>query len=205
MKTVKDYYNKTATGFSDEILKEKKESEILKKFYNCFSLVQTKNPRILDVGSGAGYDSEILADLGARVIGIDISEKLVEIAKGRVKKAKFVVGDVTQNLDALGSFDGIVCLATLIHVDVQKMKQTFDNFASILKKGGLLLVSSHEGIGKSVEKSLANIDGEEYSKDFNNYSVQELCNFAHPAFRLADTWKFNDFDEGWRYYVFLKN
>ena len=57
MKTVTDFYNKTATGFSDEFLKERKESKILKKFYNCFSLAGTKNPRILDIGSGVGYKS----------------------------------------------------------------------------------------------------------------------------------------------------
>lgn len=205
MKTVADFYNKTATGFSDEFLKDRKESEILKKFYNCFFLAGTKEPRILDIGSGVGYDSKILSDLGARVMGIDISEKSVEIAKNKVKNAKFVVGDITKNMDALGSFDGISCLATLIHIDIKDMKQTFDNMASILKKDGLLLVSSHDGVGKNIEKSLAYIDGEDYHKDFNNYSVQELCNFAHPKFRLADTWKFDDFNEGWRYYIFIKN
>ena len=35
MKNVADYYNKTATGWSDEWLKEKKQSAILEKFYNC--------------------------------------------------------------------------------------------------------------------------------------------------------------------------
>ena len=205
MKTVTDFYNKTATGFSDEFLKERKESKILKKFYNCFSLAGTKNPRILDIGSGVGYDSKILSDLGARVMGINISEKSVEIAKNKVTNAKFVVGDRTKSMDALGSFDGISCLATLIHIDVKDMKQTFDNMANILKKGGLLLISSHDGFGKSIERSYVNIDGENYDKDFNNYSVQELCNFAHPKFRLADTWKFDDFNDGWRYYVFMKN
>ena len=205
MKTVTDYYNKTATGFSEEFLKDRKESEILKKFYNCFAHAGTKNPRILDIGCGVGYDSKILYDLGARVMGIDISEKSIEIAKSKVKDAKFVVGDITKSMDALGSFDGISCLATLIHIDISDMKQTFDNMASILKKGGLLLVSSFDGIGKNFEKSLVSIDGEEYDKDFNNYNVQELCQFAHPKFRLADTWKFDDFKDGWRYYIFMKN
>ena len=204
MKTVADFYNKTATGWSDEFLREKKESEILKKFYRCFYLANTKNPRILDTGCGAGYDAKILETLGARVLGIDISEKLVSIAKNKVKSCRFVVGNITEDMSALGSFDGITCLATLIHIDIQKMKQTFDNFAAVLKKGGLLLVSSHDGVGKDFEKSYVKIDGEDYDKDFNNYSVQELCNFAYPKFKLVDTWKFGDFEDGWRYYIFMR-
>lgn len=204
VKTVEDFYNKTATGFSEEFLKDRKESEILKKFYKCFSLGGTSKPRILDVGCGAGYDSKVLCSLGAKVMGIDISENLIQIAKIHVPNCRFVVGDITESMTALGSFDGISCLATLVHVDVQKMKTTFDNFAEILRPSGLLLVSSLEGAEKNIEKSLVQIDGEQYDKDYNSYSVWQLCNFAHPKFKLVDTWKFGDFNEGWRYYVFMK-
>ena len=81
MKTVADFYNKTATGWSDEWYKEKKQNEILGKFYNCYAQAGTKHPRILDLGCGAGYDSKILSRMGARVVGLDISQKLVKIAK----------------------------------------------------------------------------------------------------------------------------
>ncbi len=204
MKGVADFYNKTATEWSDEILKEKKESEILKKFYSCFSLAGTKAPRILDMGCGAGYDSRILASLGANVIGIDLSENLVNIAKNKIKNVRFVVGDITESLTALGRFDGISCLATLTYVDVQKMKQTFFNIGQVLKRGGLLLVSSHDGDGNDLKECFVKIDGEEYDKNFNNYTAEELCGFAYPQFKLVDTWKFKDFDEGWRYYIFIK-
>lgn len=204
MKGVKDYYNKTAGEWSDKLLKEKKESEILKKFYECFSLAKTKSPRILDMGSGAGYDSQILCSYGARVMGIDVSEKLVEIAKNKVKNAKFVVGDITEDLKSLGIFDGVVCLATLTFVEIQNLRQTFFNISQVLKKGGLLLVSSHEGVGKDLKESYIQIDGEDYDKNFNNYSAEELCGCAFPEFKLIDTWKFADFEEGWRYYVFIK-
>ena len=81
MKTVADFYNKTATGWSDEWFKEKKQSMILEKFYSCFAAGGTKHPRLLDLGSGAGYDAKIISRMGARVVGVDLSEKLVNIAK----------------------------------------------------------------------------------------------------------------------------
>ena len=76
--------------------------------------------------------------------------------------------------------------------------------AKALKKGGLILISSYDGTGKNYEKSYAKLDGEIYDKDFNNYNASELCAFAYPNLKLVDTWKFDDFAEGWRYYVFMK-
>ena len=204
MRTVADYYNKTATGWSDEWYREKKQSLILEKFYNCYSAVGTKHPKILDLGCGAGYDAKIMSKMGARVVGIDFSEKLINIAKDQVGSCKFFVGNITDPFDKLGVFDGILCLATIMHVDIQKMHKTFQNMAKALKKGGLILISSYDGTGKNYEKSYAKLDGEIYDKDFNNYNASELCAFAYPNLKLVDTWKFDDFTEGWRYYVFMK-
>lgn len=204
MKTVTDFYNKTATGWSEEFLKDKKQSEILKKFFDCFAYGGTPRPKILDLGSGAGYDAKILSNFGAKVVGVDISEKLVDIANQNVPECKFFVGDIADSMTKLGRFDGVVCLATIIHIDIQKMKQTLKNMADVLKKGGLLLISSCDGIGKSAEKSYVSIDGDAYDRDFNNYNASELCAFAYPTLKLVDTWKFGDFKDGWRYYVFMK-
>lgn len=204
MKTVTDFYNKTATGWSDEWFKEKKQSMVLEKFYGCFAGGGTNHPKILDLGCGAGYDAKVMSRKGARVVGVDISEKLVNIAKKEVPACKFFVGDITEPLDRLGRFDGVVCLATIMHVDIQKMRKTFENMSNVLRKGGLLLVSSYDGVGKNYEKSYVSIDGVTYDKSISNYSASELCAFAYPSLKLVDTWRFDDFLEGWRYYVFMK-
>ena len=204
MKGVTDYYNKTATGWSDEWYKEKKQSMILERFYNCFNQVGFAHPRILDLGCGAGYDAKVLAKMGARVTGIDLSEKLIKIAKEQVSSCKFFVGSMTDPFDKLGAFDGILCLATIMHVNIQSMHKTFENMAKALKKGGLVLISAYDGTGKNYEKSYAQLDGDTYDKQFNNYNASELCAFAYPKLKLVDTWKFDDFAEGWRYYVFMK-
>ena len=136
MKTVADYYNKTATGWSDEWFNEKKQSLILEKFYNCYAEVGTSRPKILDLGCGAGYDAKVLSKMGARVVGIDFSEKLVSIAKDQVANCKFFVGNITDPFDKLGTFDGILCLATIMHIDVQKMHKTFENMGNTLSRNG---------------------------------------------------------------------
>ena len=84
------------------------------------------------------------------------------------------------------------------------MKKTFDNIAEVLKRGGLFLLSVCDGTGKNAKKSYVKIDGVSYDKDFNNYNASELCAFAYPKLKLVDTWRFDDFLDGWRYYVFMK-
>ena len=45
-----------------------------------------KNVKILDIGCGGGLLCEPLSKLGARVVGIDASEKNIKIAKTHAKK-----------------------------------------------------------------------------------------------------------------------
>lgn len=204
MKNAIEYYDKTAS-WSDEWLNEKLKTGVVNKFYECFSTAGTVRPRLLDIGCGVGYDSKIMTDLGAKMVGIDLSENQIKIAKEHVKGAKFFVGDIGDKLTSLGKFDGIMCLASIIHVGAIEMRGVLSNMAKALKKGGLLLVSSLDGEGKNYAKSLTSFNGETYDKNFNNYSAAELCSYAYPDLKLVDTWLVDgEYDDGWRYYVFMK-
>lgn len=74
--------------------------------------------RILDAGCGTGAFSIEAARRGAQVVGIDLSPKLVALARHRAPKLfadrlDFRVGDL---LDAsLGGFDHVVAMDVLIH------------------------------------------------------------------------------------------
>lgn len=61
--------------------------------------------RVLDVGSGSGYFCQLATEAGARVTGIDAAASLVEIAKERVPKGEFHVGDLQFLPFADDSFD----------------------------------------------------------------------------------------------------
>ncbi len=49
---------------------------------------------VVDLGCGSGLWAKELAEAGYRVLGIDISESMVEIARGRVPDAEFRVGSL---------------------------------------------------------------------------------------------------------------
>ena len=204
MKNVKEYYDNSATMWSEKYIDEKPDKEVLIKFIKCFIDGGTVAPKILDLGCGNGFNSKMLIEFGAKVVGIDISEKQIEIAKKNITGAKFFVGDMIDSFEKLGKFDGVLCLASIMHINIEDMKTVFENIANSLYEGGLLLLSAFDGVGKNIEKSLVKFSGENYDQNFNNYNAETIASFAFPRLKLVDTWKFDDFNEGWRYYIFQK-
>jgi len=81
---------------------------------------QLLGQRILDAGCGTGALAQELAARGARVLAIDLSPTLVELARQRSSAAgassiEFRSGDMSD--PALGEFDHVVAMDSLIHYD----------------------------------------------------------------------------------------
>ncbi|PZR52421.1 class I SAM-dependent methyltransferase [Xylanimonas oleitrophica] len=72
--------------------------------------------RILEVGCGAGWFVDQLVEYGT-VTGVDLSPTVLERARERVPQATFFTGDVLDVDLPLGSFDVIVGLEVLSHVE----------------------------------------------------------------------------------------
>jgi len=84
--------------------------EIWKDF---LSEVFEERRRILDVGTGTGFISLILAELGHEVVGIDLSKGMLEVAREKAKKfgldVEFRIGDAENLPFEDESFDAVVC------------------------------------------------------------------------------------------------
>jgi magnesium-protoporphyrin O-methyltransferase len=81
---------------------------------------QLAGRRILDAGCGTGALAQELAGRGARVLAIDLSPTLVELARQRSSAAgaaciEFRSGDMSD--PALGEFDHVVAMDSLIHYE----------------------------------------------------------------------------------------
>jgi SAM-dependent methyltransferase len=94
---------------------------------------------VLDYGCGTGDNSVLLANHGARVIGVDISPDLVELARKRLElhgfkeMVEFQVGSAHELPLADESIDVVFGMAILHHLDLSlSSKEVF----RVLKKGG---------------------------------------------------------------------
>ncbi|XP_024919003.1 phosphoethanolamine methyltransferase isoform X2 [Cynoglossus semilaevis] len=103
--------------------------------------------KVLDVGCGiGGGDFYMAKTFGVKVLGLDLSENMVEIAMERALKenlpsVQFEVADATKRTFPEGSFDVIYSRDTILHID-DKLA-LFQRFHSWLKPGGKLLISDY--------------------------------------------------------------
>jgi ubiquinone/menaquinone biosynthesis C-methylase UbiE len=97
---------------------------------------------VLDVGCGTGIPfTRALVDSGFQVVGIDISQKMLDLAKKHVPEATFEIRDMRALEFEDDSFDGIVSAYAVFHIPRTEHFSLFQDFHRILKKGGFLLFS----------------------------------------------------------------
>ena len=70
--------------------------------------------RVVDLGCGSGVFTDVLQRRGYRCCGVDLSPKLIELARDKFRDIEFVEGDVERLPFADASFDGVL-LSGLVH------------------------------------------------------------------------------------------
>src|SRR3989338_637976 len=138
---------------------------------------------VLDVGCGGGTKYAYLVKKGLRVVGIDFSEKMIEIAKREVPEGTFLVldlGDVDK-LDYL--FDGIFMQAALLHVPKKEVIGKLEKLTKKLKVGGYLYVGVKERKPEGVEEEIKTEDdyGYPYERFFSYFTTDEVESYLRKA------------------------
>lgn len=195
MKDCKDFYNDSAQLWADNWYENNSLLPYLKALINY---TNKKHPKILDLGCGAGYESMRLNSLGADVIGIDFSEKELEIAKNRNPNVKFFERDILQSYKDLGKFDGIACIGVIVHFKGAKLKKIFKNMCEVLNKDGVLLLVFKEGKGYH---STSVYNGQEYERNFVYHTKENLISVMNDEFYFVEDLISND---DWKYFIFKK-
>jgi 2-polyprenyl-3-methyl-5-hydroxy-6-metoxy-1,4-benzoquinol methylase len=101
---------------------------------------------ILDAGCGEGGYSRIFAAAGAKVTGVDFSERMIlaaqEYEKLKPLGIRYAVGDLVDLGVKPSTFDGVVCIMTLMAI--QDLRHATAEIARVLRpKGRVFLVINH--------------------------------------------------------------
>jgi 2-polyprenyl-3-methyl-5-hydroxy-6-metoxy-1,4-benzoquinol methylase len=102
--------------------------------------------RVLDAGCGPGLVSSAFLVAGYRVVGVDLSQEMIERARRRCQphgeQATFLqISVFDPSLDALGPFDAALSRYVLHHV--QDPAQFLRRQIELLRPGGILVVNDH--------------------------------------------------------------
>jgi len=97
---------------------------------------QRAGARILDLCCGDGCLAGMLSAAGCRVTGVDLSPRMIELARVSVPEAEFLVGDVA-GVRAGGPFDAAVCtFDSLNHIlSYEDLEAAFRSAAAGLRAG----------------------------------------------------------------------
>lgn len=98
----------------------------------------------------------------------------------------------------LGKFDGIACIAGLVHLSENQLELAFKNMYEVLKDNSYIFVVVRNGdkITKSVE-----IDGVEYAREFYCYTLDKIKQHSEKYFQFVKELEEN---ADWRYYILKK-
>ena len=99
---------------------------------------------VLDVASGEGYGSALLAVTAERVIGVDLAAEAVAHAQARYRRPnlEFRQGSCIAIPLPDASFDVVVSFETIEHID--QHEAMLAEIKRVLKPDGLLIISSPE-------------------------------------------------------------
>ena len=107
--------------------------------------VDLRGAKVADVGCGGGLLSESLARAGANVIGIDLGQKVIDVAKLHLYESNLSVDYRVQSSAELAaaepaSFDAVCCMELIEHVP--DPAALVNDLVAMLKPGGQLFMST---------------------------------------------------------------
>ena len=115
---------------------------------------------ILDIGCGGGLISEPMARLGARVTGIDASEKNIKIAKLHANKSKLNIRYLTKSPEQLNEFERFDIILNLEIIEhVEDVSLYIDSCYKLLKKNGIMFTAT---LNRTFTSYIKAIIGAEY-------------------------------------------
>ncbi len=107
--------------------------------------------RVIDLGCGAGRELSRLVAADFQCVGFDLSPELAAIAHRR-SGAETIVADMRDLDIAPACADGVVAIASLLHLPREDLTRQLKAIASWLKPGGIFLATMKLGSGVDADE-----------------------------------------------------
>ena len=184
------------------------KDNIVKDFNIKTSSKPFKDIKILDIGCGGGLLSEPMCRLGASVVGIDASEKNIEVAKFHAKKNKLKIDYRVASPEKLKTkvkFDVILNMEIVEHVE--DINFFIKESSKLLRKNGIMFIAT---LNKTLKSYIFAIIGAEYILKWLPIGTHDWEKFVKPndliniskknslLLKRLDGMQFNVLDNSWK-------
>lgn len=186
-------YNLAAQKYHELFHNEMNEKEYDRKLLDSFAARFNNDSLICDAGCGpSGHIGKYLFDKGIKVVGVDISEKCVELARINNPEMKFECADIINMPFDDNTFNGLISYYSIINTPKIYVSKLFNEFSRVLKTNGYLLVAVKAGTTEGYIDDLLGIKTKNY---FSLFTQDEIVSYVEEAgFALEFIDKRNPYD-----------
>lgn len=178
----------------DQVAKEylvrrvSEDKNVMQLTLDRFISILQPGAKVLDVGCGSGADANYLMSKGFKVVGIDLSENMLKLAKKIAPKAKFLKMDLRFIDFKDQTFDGVWASASLLHIPKNEITGVIVRINKILKQNGILFVALKKGTGENFVTNMGEGNLPGAKRYFAYYSPEEISGLLeNNGFKILET------------------
>lgn len=140
---IRDSYDTVADAYAEQVKGPRELDPLMRAMLGAFA--ELARGKVADVGCGPGKVTAYLGELGLDAFGIDLSPRMVELARQAHPRVRFEVGTMTALDVADGELGGIVALFSTHHLPPDQLPAVFAELHRSLRSRGHLVLWSHVG------------------------------------------------------------
>ena len=172
--TTRQAYNLVADKYHSLFGNELSEKEYDRMLLDFFADRLEKGSLICDAGCGpSGHIGRYLTNKGMAIIGIDISDRCIELASALNPDMHFVLGDIAKMSFDNESFDAVVSYYSIIHTPKNLVHIILREYYRVLKPGGYLLIAIKAGSDERLQTEFIGIETEILLSLFDENEIRE--------------------------------
>ncbi len=185
----KELFDSWSSNYNESVIKSEQEDTYpfagySKVKYQIIDIITKKSfANILDMGVGTGEITSPLYDLGYRVTGVDLSDKMIDLAKKEMPNATFICDTFQNSITKLNDqYDFIIFNYSIHHLEYQAQIDFLLKIHKNLSSQGRIIIGdvstlNREDMNKLQEKYNSIWDDEEYYPILDIYKKSKLKNF----------------------------
>ena len=177
---IKKYYDQEAALRNSKSLRADWKINVRENFFNIIK--KENKTTLLELGPGAGYDSQFFMNNGLKVSAVDISGEMVKIC---LEKGIEAYELDFYNLSSLRKkFDCIYALNTLLHIPKADLSFILSEINEVLDENGLFYMGLYGG--QDTENEFVKSDVSDFPRFFALHSDTYLKSVLGSCFHILD-------------------